>query len=247
MDLTTLFILAAVVLTIGGAVKGVMGLGLPTITVGVLGLVMPPMQAAAIAVIPTFVTNIWQTFAGPSLGAILRRFWLMQLGILGGTWLGGELLARTNPAQAKGYLGMALIAYGVLGLKRVHFHISPGKETWLGLPMGLATGIANGATGLFVVPGGLYMQSLDLDKDDLVQALGLTALVASFALGIVLWHHGMMGSEIAIPSAVALVPATIGMILGQKVRARISQDLFRRCFFAAMLALGLYLVSRMTF
>lgn len=246
MDLTTLFVLAAVVLTIAGAVKGVMGLGLPTITVGVLGLVMPPMQAAALAVIPTFVTNIWQTFAGPSLGSILRRFWPMQLGILAGTWIGGELLARTNPAQAKGYLGMALIAYGLLGLKRVHFHIDTRKEAWLGLPMGLATGIANGATGLFVVPGGLYMQSLDLDKDDLVQALGLTALVASFALGVVLWHHGMMGSDIALPSAVALIPAAIGMAFGQKIRTRISQDLFRRCFFAAMLALGLYLVWRMT-
>jgi uncharacterized membrane protein YfcA len=247
MDLTTLFALAAVVLTIGGIVKGIMGLGLPTITVGVLGLVMPPMQAAALAVIPTFVTNIWQTLAGPSLGAIVRRFWPMQLGILVGTYFGGELLARTNPAQAKGYLGMALIAYGLLGLKRIDFNVAPGRERWLGPPMGFFTGLANGATGLFVVPGALYMQALKLNKDDLVQAFGLTALVASFALGLVLWKHGIMGTDIAGSSAVALIPAAIGMMFGQKIRERISQELFRRCFFVAMLALGGYLVSRMTF
>jgi uncharacterized membrane protein YfcA len=247
MDLTSLFTLIVVVLLVAGTVKGIMGLGLPTISVGLLGLVMPPMQAAAVVVVPTFLTNVWQTFSGPSLPAILRRFWAMQLGIVVGTYFGGELMARTNPAQAKGYLGIALIAYALLGLLRITFRVARTSERWLGLPMGLATGVANGATGLFVVPGALYMQSLDLDKDDLVQAFGLTALVASLALGVVLWRHGILRTEIAGFSAVALLPAFIGMALGQRLRNHISQDLFRRCFFIAMLALGAYLVSRMTF
>lgn len=246
MDIATLIALACAVLLLGGVVKGVMGLGLPTITVGVMGLVMPPMQAAALAVIPTFLTNIWQTLAGPSLPAILKRFWPMQLGIFAGTFLGGELLARTNPVQAKGYLGLALVAYGLLGLSRVSFEVGRRAEPWLGGPMGIATGIANGATGLFVVPGALYMQSLGLNKDDLVQALGLTALVASGGLALVLWHHGIMGVEMAGTSTIAMLPAFLGMVMGQWVRERISQDIFRRCFFAAMLALGAYLVSRMT-
>ena len=247
MELTSLVALAAVVLLVAGAVKGVMGLGLPTITVGVLGLFMPPMQAAGLAVIPTFLTNVWQTLAGPSLPAILRRFWPMMLGILVGTYFGGELMARTDPAQAKGYLGIALIVYGLLGISRLSFRIPPSVEPWLGPLMGLATGLANGATGLFVVPGALYMQSLDVDKDELVQALGLTALVASAGLGLVLLRHGIMSAGVAGSSVVALVPAFIGMLIGQKVRERIPQDLFRRCFFIAMLALGAYLVSRMTF
>lgn len=64
MDIFKLFALIAVVLLVAGTVKGVMGLGLPTISVGMLGLVMPPMQAAAMVVIPTFLTNVWQTFSG---------------------------------------------------------------------------------------------------------------------------------------------------------------------------------------
>ena len=247
MDLTTFVALACAVLLLGGVVKGIMGLGLPTITVGVMGLVMPPMQAAALAVIPTFITNIWQTFAGPSLPALLKRFWQLQLGIVIGTYFGGELLARTNPVQAKGYLGIALIAYGLLGLSRFAFRVTPAAEAWLGAPMGIATGIANGATGLFVVPGALYMQSLGLNKDDLVQGLGLTALVASGALALVLWQHGIMGAEMAGTSTIALLPAFIGMMMGQVVRDRIAQDVFRKCFFVAMLLLGTYLVSRMKF
>ncbi len=247
MDATSLFLLIAVVLLVAGAVKGVMGLGLPTISVGLLGLVMPPMQAAALVVLPTFLTNVWQIVAGPSLPSILRRFWPMQVGIVIGTLIGGELMARADPAQAKGWLGLALIAYAALGLSRVTFHIGVGFERWLGPPMGIATGLANGATGLFVVPGALYLHSLELDKDDLVQVFGLTAMVASASLGFVLWRGSILGFGIAGASVLALAPAFIGMALGQMARAHIAQDLFRRCFFIAMLALGVYLVSRMTF
>ena len=239
-----LAVIAAVVL-VAGAVKGVMGLGLPTISVGLLGLVMPPMQAAALIVLPTFLTNFWQTVAGPSLIGTLRRFWPLQLGILAGTFVGGELMTRANPVIAKGWLGVALALYALLGLLRLSFRVARGQERWLGVPMGLATGIANGATGLFVVPGALYMQSLDLSKDELVQAFGLTALVASFGLGLVLMRADVLGAGLAGTSLMTLIPAFAGMAIGQQVRAHIPQDLFRRCFFVAMLALGAYLASRL--
>lgn len=43
---------------LAGFVKGVVGLGLPTVAVGMLGLVMPPAQAAALLVAPSMVTNV---------------------------------------------------------------------------------------------------------------------------------------------------------------------------------------------
>ena len=47
-------------------------------------------------------------------------------------------------------------------------------ETWLGLIMGTATGAITVATGIFVIPGTPYIQSLQFERDKLVQALGLS-------------------------------------------------------------------------
>ena len=61
------FILVAAVFALAGFVKGAIGLGLPTIAMGLLAIVMPPVEAAAILILPSLLTNIWQMVAGPSL------------------------------------------------------------------------------------------------------------------------------------------------------------------------------------
>lgn len=65
-----------------GLVKGVTGMGLPTVAMGLLGLLMPPQAAAALLVLPSLLTNLWQLLAGPALAQIVRRLWLMMTGII---------------------------------------------------------------------------------------------------------------------------------------------------------------------
>ena len=60
-----LFFIAAALL-LAGFVKGVVGLGLPTVSIGLLAVTMQPSRAIAIVIVPAIVTNIWQTFAGPT-------------------------------------------------------------------------------------------------------------------------------------------------------------------------------------
>jgi uncharacterized protein len=60
------------VFALAGLIKGVIGLGLPTVSMGLLAIVMPPLQAAAILVLPSFLTNVWQMVGGPSLPAQWR-------------------------------------------------------------------------------------------------------------------------------------------------------------------------------
>ena len=82
----TLFI--AAVFLVAGVVKGVIGMGLPTVSMGLLALVLTPIEAAAILVIPSFATNIWQAVAGPHLKPLLRRLWPFLAGVCAGTWAG---------------------------------------------------------------------------------------------------------------------------------------------------------------
>jgi uncharacterized protein len=132
----------------------------------------------------------------------------------------------------------------LLGLFRIRFSLKSAHETWVGTLCGLATGAMTIATGVFVIPSGPYLQAIGLEKDELVQALGLSFLVASTSLGLVLLMRGGLGSGVALSSAAALVPAMGAMFAGQWMRSRISADLFRKLFFAGLLALGGFLMVR---
>lgn len=90
-----------------GLVKGVTGMGLPTVAMGLLGLLMPPQAAAALLVLPSLLTNLWQLLAGPALAQIVRRLWLMMTGIIIGTLAGSSLLIGLNPRWSA-LLGMWL-------------------------------------------------------------------------------------------------------------------------------------------
>ena len=108
------FILA--VFALAGFVKGVIGLGLPTISMGLLVLVTRPVEAAVVLVLPSFLTNVWQMLAGPSLTSALKALGLsftvstlaLAVNVAPADAIGGSLAATTLAALA--------IATGVMWL-----------------------------------------------------------------------------------------------------------------------------------
>ena len=236
------FTLVAGVFALGGFVKGVVGLGLPTIAMGLLSVLMLPAQAAALLVVPSLVTNLWQ-IGGPGFGALLRRLAGMLLGVCAGVALGAGWIGAAAAWASLG-LGAALIAYAALGLMHWRAHVRPAHEPWLGPVVGVATGLVTAATGVFVIPAVPYLQALGLEKDALVRALGLSFLVSTIALGASLGHGGALHTPALIASAIAVLPALIGMGAGQWLRGGVRPETFKTVFFSGLLLLGLYLAAR---
>lgn len=163
-----------------GLVKGVTGMGLPTVAMGLLGLLMPPQAAAALLVLPSLLTNLWQLLAGPALAQIVRRLWLMMTGIIMGTLAGSSLLISLNPRCSALALGTVLIAYAGYALCGPALQVSARVEKWLSPLMGGLTGVITGATGVFVIPAVPRLQTLGFRRDELVQALGLSFTLSTW-------------------------------------------------------------------
>lgn len=236
-----LSLLVVLTFVLAGTVKGVIGLGLPTVAMGLLGLAMSPAQAAALLIVPSTVTNLWQLAAGGHLRALLRKLWPMQLMIFIGTLLGSVWLGIDSGAWAAHALGAALLVYALYGLCHPGLHLAPRHERWLGPLCGLVTGIITAATGVFVIPAVPYLQALGLHREQMVQALGLSFTVSTLALAVGLAGQGALGGEALGASLVVLIPALLGMWLGQCLRQRISAVLFKRCFFIGLALLGAHL------
>lgn len=231
----------AAVFALAGLTKGVIGLGLPTISMGLLAIVMTPLQAAAILVLPSFLTNIWQMAAGPSLWSCVRRLWPMLAGLCAGTWAGDGLM--TGSRYDSLFLGLSLVIYAGTGFRPAGFTIAKTYEPWLGPAVGVATGIVTAATGVFVIPAVPYLQSIALQKEEFIQALGLAFTVSTIALAVNLFGAGALNFGATVPTLVALMAAIAGMWIGRALRLRLSPAMFRRFFFVGLLLLGIYLIG----
>ncbi|MCA6103987.1 sulfite exporter TauE/SafE family protein [Bradyrhizobium australafricanum] len=238
-----LLIFIAFAFLLGGFVKGTLGLGLPTVAMGLLATTMAPGQAIAIVIVPAIVTNIWQTFVGPYLRDILKRLWPLMLGTVAGIWINAGLLTGPYAAYGTVVLGVLLVIYAIVGLSRFSFKVAQRDEKWIGGIVGVITGLISAATGVQVIPSMPFMQAIGMEKDELVQALGVFFTTATVALAFNLTASGLLTAATALPGAVAMAASFTGMFIGQAVRTRMHPEVFRRWFLIAMILLGIYLAG----
>lgn len=233
----------ALVFALAGFVKGMVGLGLPTIAMALLSLQLAPAEAATLLIVPSLVTNVWQLVNGPALRPLCRRLWPLQAGAVAGTWFGALLLGTPGGAAgSRVLLGLCLMAYAALGLfGRALPAPAAAHERWASFAAGSLTGVLTAATGVFVLPAVPYLQSLRLGKDELVQALGLSFTVSTVALAAQLVAGRAFTAGMLPASALALSAALMGMALGQWAREGLSHAAFRRWFLSGLGALGGYL------
>jgi uncharacterized membrane protein YfcA len=232
------------VFALAGAIKGIIGLGLPTISMGLLAVVVPPVEAAAILILPSLITNVWQMLAGPRLFDVCARLWPMMVAVCLGTWAGLGLMSGAAAPFGTACLGAALAVYAVSGLASIKFSAPRHLEWILGPLVGVVTGLATAATGVFVIPAVPYLQAIGLEKEELVQALGLSFTVSTVALAVNVVAEGGIRVSMAGTTAAALMVACAGMWVGQAIRMRTPTAMFRRWFFVGLLVLGLYLIAR---
>ncbi|TWO63077.1 sulfite exporter TauE/SafE family protein [Caenimonas sedimenti] len=238
------FFLVSVIFFGAGIVKGVLGMGLPTFAMGLLGLLMPVPQAAGMLTVPSLVTNLWQSLVGGQLQPLLRRLWPLLLGVVAGV-CAAAWLPPANDQVGRVLLGACLLVYGGSGLAGWRLRApSAAVQAVAGPVVGSVTGIVTGLTGMFVIPAVPYLQSVQLDRNELAQALGLSFTTSTVALAVLLAAQGQLGWQGSLQSLLALAPALAGMALGQKLRQDMNEALFRRCFFAGLVALGGWLVAR---
>ena len=242
-DTQTLLIIGAT-LFVAGFAKGVIGFGLPTIALSVLAATLGLTNAIALILFPSFATNLWQAVSGGAFSALIARLWPYLIAICLGAWFGVGILAASDKSLLTGLLGILLIGYALSNLTRARNWQLGKSEPIMSPLIGLLNGVITGMTGTFVVPGVVYLQALNLSRTELIQAMGMLFTVSTLALGLSLGSYSLLDAKIAGLSALAVIPAVIGMAFGARTREHLSQNLFRRLFFGALFFLGCILVLR---
>src|SRR5260370_28351287 len=109
-----------------------------------------------------------------------------MVGILGV----GLLFSNLGSPSPTGWVGVLLVLYSLLAFTPWRPKVPRGAERWANLVIGLASGAVAGSTGVAAVPFLPYMQSLDMDRHELVQALGIMFVFITRMLAVSLPLHG---------------------------------------------------------
>ncbi len=223
------------VFVLAGGVKGITGMGLPTVAVSLLGLWMAPVHAAALLVAPSLATNIAQC-RGAHWRRLTALLWPAWLALAAVTATFPELEESPVPIDAHELLGGLLVVYGLFGLWRPTLPDLSRQAAWGSAIAGAATGLITALTAVFVFPLVPFLQALRLERDALVQALGLSFTVATLALAVRV--QASDGQLLTGQSALALAASFLGLRLGARLRSRISAAAFQRSLFVVFVGLG---------
>lgn len=243
LNLETLSLAAAAFL-LAGFVKGVIGMGMPTVSLAVMSIAIGLPAAVQIMVVPTIVTNVWQALIGNGLGRLARRFRMLLLATVLGVWIGYFLLFRSSAQLMTALLGAAIVVYSSSALIGIPLMPRVRRERVASPVVGLITGVLAGATGNISMPAIAYFHRLDLPRDDVVQMLGILFTLGATTLGLTLAGHGSYDSELMLVSILAVIPGLLGMWIGQRVRGVLSERAFRRTLFCGLLVAGSQLIVK---
>lgn len=141
-------------------------------------------------------------------------------------------------------LGFLLIGSSITGLGGLRIAMPKRRTTWMAPLAGFLNGICAGMTGAFEAPGVWYLQIIGLPRNRLVQAIAILCATSTAGLAVSLHEQHLLTTELLMVSVGAVVPAVIGLVIGRRLRKKVSVTRFRRVYFVVMLALGIYILTQ---
>lgn len=234
----------ALSLACAGVVKGAAGIGIPLVGLSMLSLVLPLPQAVALLPIPVIVANTWQALAGGLIVETFRRFPALLAAMAAGTFLGAAMLARVDHQLLLLVVGCVVLAFALLELTRLRIRVPARHQTFTGAACGLAGGFVGGMSAIFGPPIIVFLMSTGMAKEAFVGTITTIYLVSGILLAVALAGHGVAGGDELLWSALATGPLFAGVLAGQWLRRRVSEEIFRRGLMALLALIALNMIRR---
>ncbi len=229
----------------GGFIKGALGVGTPLLTVPMMALVLPPQMAIAIMAIPVVVANLWQFAQAERSTAVIARFWPTFLAILVGTWVGVKILSVIDEQTLLVVVGISVIGFALLQGSRFRLHLPDPMVKPAGLFFGGASGLIGGLSSFFGPMLIVYLISIrNLDKNQFVSSISFLYVSAVVPWTVTLYLFGILDQRMLIYSALATIPVTIGLLIGQRIRRRISDARFQYLIIGILVVSGCSMLWR---
>ena len=217
----------AIAFFLGSLVKGVAGIGPPLVAIPILTLAMDVRDATPMIVAPAAAANIYQIVDTWRARMPFGRLLPIMAGLIAGIYAGALIAVTADPTIMLGVMGGVILGFVMFSFSGVTPRIPEKRRGLMGFAAGGITALIGGMTGVFGPVLAIYTLSLNLGKDGFVYAMGVLLLLASFSLGVAYASLDALAGWVIWASIFAVVPASVGMYAGSKLRRVISPVVFR--------------------
>jgi uncharacterized membrane protein YfcA len=242
MAVEYVWLLSMAAFVLGGTVKGALGVGLPLVTVPLLSLWLPIPQAIGLMVMPVLLSNLIQSREGVGLRRNVRRFAGMILAQFLTTVLVVRLTLAWSPSQLESMVALSVLVAVALMAFTPKFEISPRREGVAGVGVGVMSGLLGGIsslTGPLVIS---YLMALKLERDAFIGSVSVIYLSGAIPLYVAMLYFGRIGMGDVGLSCLALMPMSVGLLMGRALRKRLNEVVFRKILLLFLVTLALLLL-----
>ncbi|MFK7744857.1 MAG: sulfite exporter TauE/SafE family protein [Roseobacter sp.] len=244
MDSATLIPIAAAAFLVGGTIKGLVGIGLPTAAIAFMTLFLDPRLAIALVLFPMLGSNLWQMVRGGYLIRTVKRYALFAGILFAGVSATAYGTQSASDRVMLAVLGVAVLIFVAASWRKIIPPLQEKYDKTAQVVFALISGVIGGMTAAWGPPMAMYLATKQVDKDEFVRATGFMISVGSIPLVVAYAQIGFMPAPIAGLSALMLIPTLIGFAVGEYFRSKLSGDGFRNAILILFLFLGLNLIRR---
>lgn len=231
----------------GGMVKGLIGVGLPTVTLTLLSFVFDIKDSISIILIPIILTNLYQMFDGNYLKEIIGEVKFFLIGSFLFIFPGFYFLTILKSDTILAILALLLIINSFMSLMKYEIKLKNYKSKAIQLGIGSLTGITTGVTSIYTMPFIFLIQSLNYSKNKVIQLMGLSFFIFACMQLILFSSHGMLDFDKLSISLLACLPILAGVYFGTALRKKISETLFKTLFNIMLVVMGSLLILKIIF
>lgn len=231
--------MAAAIFLLAGTIKGTLGIGLPVTAVGLLTLVGDARLAVTLAIMPIFVTNVWQVFRTGGIVRPLKKYWRVAIPMVALLYATALFATSVSTEVFSILLGVVIVVFSVLNLTTPTPEIPQNWDRPAQVVAGTLAGIFGGLTAIWAPPLVIYFLSNRLQKIEFINTIGAMFFVGSIPLMIGYVQNGLLWGQTGLASLALVVPAAIGFLLGERLRNVLPAETFRKLVLIVFLITGL--------
>ncbi len=241
---TEVLLLALLVFLLAGIVKGVLGIGLPTISISMLAQFVDPRVAIAFLLLPALITNVWQIYRGGQIKRSALKLWPFVSVMAVVLFISSLFAARANTKILVLGIGIMVVLWTVTSLMKSPPRIPAHFDRPAQFVLGTVAGVMGGLTAIWSPPMVVYLLSIKCDKEDFVRFTGFMIICGTVPLTIGYLLNGLMDKKLAIASLMMIVPTLLGFSIGEYLRRYLGGRQFQIAVLVLFFLMGLNLIRR---
>ena len=231
--------MVAGVYVLAGFIKGVIGIGLPTTALALLTIIVTPLQAIAINILPMLVVNLYQFLQADSYRQLVRDYWRFALFMMVFLGLASVFAAGLGNDIIRLLIAISIMIFTLNNLFGVHWRLNPRHDRQWQYFMGTISGILGGLTSIWGVPMTIYLVMKQLSPKQFVDATGFLILIGCFPLAAGYIKTGILTFAVVAPACAGVGGAFVGFYFGSLARKAVSPALFHKLVLVMFLVMGL--------